>query len=116
MCAAPYPRHPCCPYPVRMDENPWRAPRLSTDAMLLMALLLRHGGGMRIGPLLRISRLTADQLAAAVNELIERLWIEAVWLSDHARRSDVLPERLRDVRRIVTNSNGRHCYRYTPKF
>ena len=66
-----------------MEDNPWRAPRLSRDAMQVMALLIRSGGGMRIGPLLRITRLPVDDLAAAVNELIERLWVETVWRGEH---------------------------------
>jgi hypothetical protein len=99
-----------------MKDNPWRAPRLSGDAMLLMALLLRNGGGMRIDPLLRITRLPTEDLAAAVNELVERLWVDIAWRGDHARRPDALPERARGIRRIVTTLTGRHCYRYVPKY
>lgn len=99
-----------------MDDKPWRAPRLSPDAMQIMALLLGRGGGMRIGPLLRISRLPPDAVVAAVNELIERLWVDVVWLSDDARRSDALPGRVRNARRIATTHTGRHCYPYIPKF
>jgi hypothetical protein len=99
-----------------MEDNPWRAPRLSRDAMQVMALLIRSGGGMRIGPLLRITRLPVDDLAAAVNELIERLWVEVVWRGELARRPDALPERARDLRRVITTRVGRHSYRFVPKF
>jgi hypothetical protein len=99
-----------------MNDNPWRAPRPSDDAMQLMALLLRRGGGMRIGPLLRISHPYHDALVAAANELIERLWVEVVWLGDRASRSNSVPERFREVRRVVTTRTGRHCYPLMPKF
>ena len=95
-----------------MEDRPWRAPRLSTNAMLLMTLLLRTGGGMRIEPLLRITRLPTDDLAAAVNELGERQWLDIAWRGDHARRSDALPERARGIHRITTTRLGRHCYQY----
>lgn len=95
-----------------MEDRPWRAPRLSGNAMLLMTLLLRSGGGMRIGPLLRITRLPVDDLAVAVNELGERRWIDIAWRGGHARRPETLPERARDIRRIFATRIGRHCYQY----
>ena len=77
----------------RMEDRPWRAPRLSGNAKLLMSLLMRTGGGMRVGPLLRITRLPVDDLATAANELIERSWIDIVWRGERARRPETLPER-----------------------
>jgi hypothetical protein len=99
-----------------MDDNPWRAPRLSHNAMHLMALLLRRGGGMRISPLISAGGMSAEDVVAAVNELTERLWIDIVWRSPLARRPESLPERFRDVRRIATTRTGRYCYRFIPKF
>ena len=99
-----------------MYENPWRAPRLSYDAWSLMQLLQRRGGGMRVGPLLQASTLSDDALVAAINELVERGWIDIVWRSPEACRPELLPERFRDVRRIATTRTGRHCHRYLPKF
>lgn len=80
--------------------------------MLLMTLLLRSGGGMRIGPLLRITRLPVDDLAVAVNELGERRWVDIAWRGEHARRPETLPEHARDIRRILATRIGRHCYQY----
>ncbi len=80
--------------------------------MLLMSLLMRTGGGMRIGPLLRITRLPVDDLATAVNELGERSWIGIIGRGDHARRPETLPERARDIERIAATRLGRHCYQY----
>jgi hypothetical protein len=93
-----------------MNDNPWRAPRLSDDANYIMRLLLRHGGGMRIGHLLKVAVLHDDALAAALNELVERLWVDVVWRGPDASRPEHLPERFRDVRRIATTRTGRHCY------
>ena len=95
-----------------MEDRTWRAPRLSGNAMLLMSLLMRTGGGMRVGPLLRITRLPVDDLATAANELIERSWIDIVWRGERARRPETLPERARDIERIAATRIGRHCYQY----
>jgi hypothetical protein len=99
-----------------MYDNPRRAPRLSYDAWSLMQLLQHRGGGMRIRPLLQASTLSDDALVAAVNELVERLWVEIVWRSPEARRPELLPERFREARRIATTRTGRHCHRFVPKF
>jgi hypothetical protein len=99
-----------------MYDNPWRAPRLSHDAWNLMYLLDQRGGGMRIGPLLQVTTLSHDALAAAVNELAERLWVDIIWRGPEARRPELLPARFREVRRIATTPTGRHCHRYLPKF
>ena len=58
----------------------------------------------------------AIALSEIVNELIERLWVETVWRGEHARRPDALPERARDLRRVITTRVGRHSYRFVPKF
>lgn len=99
-----------------MYDNPWRAPRLSYDAWSLMQLLQHRGGGLRIGPLLQASTLSDDALVAAVNELVERSWVEIVWRGPQARRPDLLPERFREARRIATTRTGRHCSPLLPKF
>jgi hypothetical protein len=96
-----------------MHDNPWRAPRLSPDAMRLMDLLVHRGGGMRIGPLLSAG--SPDRLAATIGELVERMWIDIVWRGPAARRCELIPARFRDVRRIVTTRTGRHCYPFVPR-
>ena len=98
-----------------MSDNPWRAPRLSYNAWRLMELLLRRGGGMRIGPLLRLSGMSHSNLGLAITELSERLWVDIIWRSHAARRPEPMPEPFRGVRRIATTRTGRHCYRYVPK-
>ena len=99
-----------------MHDNPWRAPRLSSDAMQLMDLLACRGGSIRIEPLLRACAIPADHLAEAANELSDRGWVDIVWLGPAARRNPALPERFGDVRRIATTRTGRHCYPFIPRY
>ena len=99
-----------------MHDNPWRAPRLSYNAWSLMELLLRRGGGMRMGPLLRASDMSHDNLALAIKELAERWWIEIAWRGPSARRPCALPDRFRPVRRVATTRIGRHCHPLIPRF
>lgn len=99
-----------------MHDNPWRAPRLSYNAVRLMDLLARRGGSTRIEPLLRASVIPADHLAEAINELGERGWIDIVRLGPAARRSPALPERFRNVRRLATTRTGRHCFPFAPRY
>ncbi len=103
-------------YHVAMHDNPWRAPRLSFNAMQLMSLLVRRGGSMRVEPLVRADAIPADHLAQSINELAERGWVDIVWLGPLARRSPALPERFRDARRIATTHTGRHCHRFAPRY
>jgi hypothetical protein len=99
-----------------MHDNPWRAPRLSHNAWCLMEILLRGGGGLRMGPLVRACDLSQDNLALAVNELAERWWIEIAWRGPSARRPGTLPDRFRAVRRVATTRIGRHCHPLLPRF
>jgi hypothetical protein len=99
-----------------MDDNPWRAPRLSPDAMRVMDLLLPRGGGMRVAPLLQAAGIPPDDLAAAINELLERSWIDVVWRGPEAHRPARLPERFRKARRIATTRTGRHCHPFLPRY
>ena len=68
---------------------------------------------MRIGPLVRWSNLEPDDLAAAVNELAERCWVEVTWRTPRSRLPDGLPERFREVQRITTTPFGRWRYPVT---
>ena len=92
------------------DDAGWRPTPPSWAAMSVMSLLLRRGGSMRIGPLVPACHLSGADLAAALEELHERTWIDIVWRSDRARRRESLPENFRDVRRIVTTRCGRTFY------
>ena len=58
---------------------------------------------MRIRTLLRCAGLTTPQLCDALNELQERGWIR---VRRRTPRND-LPERLREVDRVTTTSQGR---------
>ena len=88
----------------------WRPTPPSWAAMSVMSLLLGRGGCMRMEALLPACGLSHADLAAALNELNERTWIDIVWRSERARRREALPERFRDVRRVVTTRCGRTFY------
>jgi hypothetical protein len=83
------------------------APPFSRYALHVFTCLRRRGGTMRVGPLLSQSRLTPDNLAAAVNELAERCWVKIEWRHPRDRLPDDLPERFRDVERVTTTRFGR---------
>ncbi len=68
---------------------------------------------MRPGPLLRCSRLEPDDLAAAVNELVDRCWVEVTWRRPGASLPEGLPERFREVDRVTTTRFGRWRYPVT---
>jgi hypothetical protein len=93
------------------DDRP--APPLSRQSRQVMELLVRRGGTLRMCPLLEAAGLDADALAAAVNELATRGWVKVVWRGPEARRPETLPERLREVVRIVATRFGRWRHRAT---
>ncbi len=68
---------------------------------------------MRIGPLLRWSGLEPDDLAAAVNELSQRCWVEVAWRTPRSRLPEGLPDRFREVERVTTTRFGRWRYPVT---
>jgi ubiquinone/menaquinone biosynthesis C-methylase UbiE len=70
----------------------------------IMWALVRRGGSLRIGPLLKASGLSVDELCAVLNELTERRWLRIAW-----RRTPLSggPERLRHVDRITATRFGR---------
>ena len=95
--------------PTEDDDGPARPPSL--PALRVMGLIARRGGTMRMAPLLDASKLSADELAEAVNELALRGWVRIVWRGPDARRPESLPPRLREVRRVVATRFGRWRYR-----
>src|SRR5436190_1261174 len=70
----------------------------------IMWALVRRGGSLRIGPLLKVSGLSVDHICALLNELAERSWLRIAW-----RRTPLLsvPEPLRYVDRITATRFGR---------
>ena len=96
-----------------MHDDPWQAPPFSRDALYVFSLLDRRCGTMRIGPLLQQSRLSCDELAAAVNELAERCWVKIAWRNPRTRMQPGLPDRFREVDRVTTTAFGRFRYPVT---
>jgi hypothetical protein len=80
-------------------------PDTSSNALFLFDYLRRHGGTVRIAPLLRGAGLEPDALAAAASELNERRWIDIVW--PKSRTPSDAPARLRDCERLCTTRFGR---------
>jgi hypothetical protein len=90
-----------------MQDDSWLPPPFSRDALFVFGLLDRHGGTMRVLPLLQASHLQPAELADAVNELMARGWVKIVWRHPRARLPDGLPERFRKVERVTTTAFGR---------
>ena len=70
----------------------------------LMSLIVRHGGSLRIGPLLSLCGLAPNELRFLLSSLAERRRIAITW-----RRAprDSLPEGLRLVDRVTVTRWGR---------
>jgi hypothetical protein len=95
------------------DLDDRRPPPPSRNARYLFGFLLRHTGSMRIAPLLRASALAPDDLAAAIDELSERCWLEVTWRGPGALSRPGLPDRFRTVDRVATTRFGRWRYART---
>ena len=98
-----------------MPSNPDdRAPPFSNNALHLFSLLVRHGGALvRIGPLTERSRLSHDEICAALDELSTRCWIRIVWRWRPEHRDDDVTRPLRDVRYVRPTRFGPHRYPLT---
>jgi hypothetical protein len=94
-------------------NDDWRPPKFSHHALYLMGFLVRHGGGMRMGPLMRTCGTEPGHLRDAINELEERGWITIVWrnAATAAARNEPYPFNL--VERVVTTYLGRLRYPVT---
>jgi hypothetical protein len=87
-----------------MQEPNADFPRTSDIDVALMKLLARHGGAMRIGPLLREAALPRDALCETINDLAQRRCLRVTWRrTPHA----TLPPRLRDADRVTLTRFGR---------
>jgi hypothetical protein len=81
-------------------------PPFSREALYLFGFLRRHGGSMRLGPLLRHVGLDTNTLIAAINELSARHWIRIFWRKSAAAFGDD-DRPLTDIDRIATTRFGR---------
>jgi hypothetical protein len=70
----------------------------------LMSLIVRHGGSLRVGPLLSLSGLAPGELRLLLSSLAERRRIAIAW---RRRTRDSLPEGLRLVDRVTITRWGR---------
>jgi hypothetical protein len=80
---------------------------LTGAARHLLGHLKRHGGSLRIGPLVRHCGLDFDVLAAAINQLAARRWVKIAFRRPRAQMPLDLPERCRPVERITLTRVGR---------
>jgi hypothetical protein len=90
-----------------------RPPPPSRNARHLFGFILRRAGSMRITPLLRSSGLPPDDLAAAIDELSERCWLDVTSRKPAAALRAHLPEPFRTVDRVTTTRFGRWRYAHT---
>ena len=96
-----------------MTDNPTQVATFASQAHHVLGYLVRHGGSMRIGPLVRHCGLDIDALAAAINELAERRWVKISFRTPRKVLPPDLPERCRRVDRITTTRYGRWRYATT---
>ena len=94
-----------------MTQDPMHGWHASREARYVFAYLLRRGGSLRLGPLLRGLRMEPRIFAEAANELCERYWITIVWRK--AATPDDEPRALADIDRLCTTRFGRRKYRST---
>jgi len=81
------------------DPHPYSGANLA-----ILKLLARHGGCMRIDPLLREAGVARDELCETLNTLAERRWLRIIWRrTPHAIR----PARLRNVQGVALTRLGR---------
>jgi hypothetical protein len=96
-----------------MPEQATRSPTISKTAFGIFACLRRRGGSQRIAPLLQETRLAVDDLATAVNELVEHGWVKVEWRTPRNPLPEAIPERIREVERITTTRFGRYRHAVT---
>jgi hypothetical protein len=93
-----------------MTHDSLHIPAFSSNALYVFGYLQRHGGSMRICPLLRRSGIDCEALIAAIKELHERRWVNVEWRRARSHLPPDLPERFREVERITTTRFGRHRF------
>jgi hypothetical protein len=96
------------------DPDVWKAPPFSPDALHVYGILDRRGRSMRIGPLRSATGLEPARLAAAINELHERGWVNIVWRRSPEYTGADQSRPLSDATRIVATRFGRWRFPQTP--
>jgi hypothetical protein len=85
--------------PSHLDPHPYSAP-----ARLIMKLLARHGGCLRIASLAHAAELPRDELCETISGLAQVCWLRITRRrTPHANR----PARLRNVERVTLTRLGR---------
>jgi hypothetical protein len=85
----------------------------SSEARCVFAYLRRHGGSLRLGPLLRGLDMDRRVVLDAINELSERYWITVVWRKAAPGTAGEDARPLTDVHRLCSTRFGRRKYRST---
>jgi hypothetical protein len=97
-----------------MTLDPLHGRHPSWEARCIYALLHRHGGTMRLAPLLRrLPDMDPRVFVDAILDLSERYWIRIVWHKAPPGASDDEPRPFTDIDRLCTTRFGRRKYRTT---
>jgi hypothetical protein len=96
-----------------MTHDPMDSPHASGPARCVFAYIHRHGGTVRMGPLLRGLGMDQRIFVDAVNELVDRYWIKIVCRKAADAAPDDEARLITDIERLVTTRYGRHRYRST---
>ncbi len=86
----------------------WTIPRLSSRAHTLYTLVESNAGCVRLRPLMQWSGLSATDLCEALNELMDRRWIDVIWREG----ADEERQALSDIERITITRFGRFRARF----
>jgi hypothetical protein len=93
------------------DHHAMHDPPPSAAALRLFACLGRHGGSMRLEPLLRDLRIAPRDFIEAIIDLKERYWIRIVWHKAPPGTPDDEPRDYTEIERLVATRFGRRKYR-----
>jgi hypothetical protein len=96
-----------------MTDDPPTDAALPVEAGHILGYLIRYGGSVRVGPLVRHCGVPFDALAAVVNALAERGWVKITFRRPRQVLPPDLPERCREVDRITVTRYGRWRYATT---
>jgi len=96
-----------------MTLDPMAGAQASKEARYLFSYILRRGGSVRIGPLMRDVGMDKRQLVDAATELVERYWIVSTWrkLAPGVPKEETRP--IEELDRLTTTRFGRRKYRTT---
>jgi hypothetical protein len=95
------------------NNDPLYGLHASHEARYVFGYLARHGGSVRLKPLLRRLQMEPRAFVEAVTELAERYWITIHWRKAPPGTPDDEPRPYTDVERLCTTRFGRRKYRTT---